>query len=549
MSRSFRAAAEKQFHTLGAAKAAGVYLRSNIGSHSFQKPMHATTANSTPHGRDGRPSNNVTIVADSVRPRSSKVASKYCTHSDICCIFAVVSNSKAKTATASPQLNPKSATKTAAKKATASIRLAAKPHSMNTSLLDGARSPGVIVPTINNYVNITAIGSPAGIPSFMTIPAKLRQAYFISPVMQQQTTTATHVPAKSGTGTGGLGKKRLSVKTSDQRRKPAVPSKSEKHSKQPSLNTSIGELIKGDKGTQHDINFSSIKVKDLTEMHKRQQYKVVVTKYAFYSKVGRMPGNAVKQNQDSFLVNPKILGSYSQHLFGIADGHGQFGKEVSSTVKQKYPGNFPGLTPSVFLEECLKSMPVTDALTQAFALSNKEVSLAVDDIEFSGSTSAMVFINGQELFTANVGDSRAILCSVENGGSAEMRYSVVLQGKAITRDHKPDEPDEAARILSQGGRIEPFKDGNGEHVGPLRVWQKDQDIPGLAMTRAMGDGAGVVAGVIAAPGIADLGNDSDRDFQVLAGEERPVHGGCKRRSVGVPVEPGGGTDRPSLLRG
>lgn len=76
----------------------------------------------------------------------------------------------------------------------------------------------------------------------------------------------------------------------------------------------------------------------------------------------------------------------------------------------------------------------------------------------------------------------------------------MIHGKAITRDHKPDEPDEAARILEAGGRIDSFKDENGEHLGPLRVWQKDQDIPGLAMTRAMGDGAGAVAGVISEPG-------------------------------------------------
>jgi len=75
-------------------------------------------------------------------------------------------------------------------------------------------------------------------------------------------------------------------------------------------------------------------------MHKKQQYKVLVTKYAFYSKVGHMPNNPNKQNQDSFLVNPKILGSYSQHLFGVADGHGQYGKEVSTIVKQKYPGTY-----------------------------------------------------------------------------------------------------------------------------------------------------------------------------------------------------------------
>ena len=41
---------------------------------------------------------------------------------------------------------------------------------------------------------------------------------------------------------------------------------------------------------------------------------------------------------------------------------------------------------------------------------------------------------------------------------------------------------------------------NGEHVGPLRVWLKNEDIPGLAMTRSMGDATGCMAGVIAEPG-------------------------------------------------
>ena len=81
-----------------------------------------------------------------------------------------------------------------------------------------------------------------------------------------------------------------------------------------------------------------------------------------------------------------------------------------------------------------------------------------------------------------------------------------IKAREITRDHKPDEPDEASRILSNGGRIEAFKDPDGESVGPLRIWQKDQDIPGLAMTRALGDGAGRLAGVIAVPGKAKYNN-------------------------------------------
>ena len=81
-----------------------------------------------------------------------------------------------------------------------------------------------------------------------------------------------------------------------------------------------------------------------------------------------------------------------------------------------------------------------------------------------------------------------------------IHYKIGIKSKEITRDHKPDEPDEASRILSNGGRIDSFKDSDGENVGPLRVWQKDHDIPGLAMTRALGDGAGKLAGVISNPG-------------------------------------------------
>jgi serine/threonine protein phosphatase PrpC len=62
-----------------------------------------------------------------------------------------------------------------------------------------------------------------------------------------------------------------------------------------------------------------------------------VTKYAYYSKVGAVPNNQQKQNQDSFIVAPKLSGRYSEHLFGVADGHGQYGKEVSSCAKQQLP--------------------------------------------------------------------------------------------------------------------------------------------------------------------------------------------------------------------
>lgn len=45
-----------------------------------------------------------------------------------------------------------------------------------------------------------------------------------------------------------------------------------------------------------------------------------------------------------------------------------------------------------------------------------------------------------------------------------------------------------------------IKDSHGNQLGPLRVWMNTIDIPGLAMTRSMGDKVGAQAGVICEAG-------------------------------------------------
>jgi hypothetical protein len=70
----------------------------------------------------------------------------------------------------------------------------------------------------------------------------------------------------------------------------------------------------------------------------------------------------------------------------------------------------------------------------------------------------------------------------------------------LTRDHKPNEKDEMARIKKKGGRIQPFRDDDGEFIGPARVWLKEDEIPGLAMSRSFGDRVASSVGVVAEPG-------------------------------------------------
>ena len=44
-----------------------------------------------------------------------------------------------------------------------------------------------------------------------------------------------------------------------------------------------------------------------------------------------------------------------------------------------------------------------------------------------------------------------------------------------------------------------------EEIGPLRVWLRGQDYPGLAMTRSFGDGVAAAVGVFDVPEVVAYG--------------------------------------------
>lgn len=68
------------------------------------------------------------------------------------------------------------------------------------------------------------------------------------------------------------------------------------------------------------------------------------------------------------------------------------------------------------------------------------------DCMFSGTTAVMVLVHNNTIICANSGDSRAILASQNQAG--------VWSCVPLSRDHKPDDPDEANRVRKCNGRIE-----------------------------------------------------------------------------------------------
>lgn len=59
--------------------------------------------------------------------------------------------------------------------------------------------------------------------------------------------------------------------------------------------------------------------------------------------------------------------------------------------------------------------------------------------------------------------------------------------RQLTTDHKPESPEEAKRIQAMGGRVAQAQDIRGRFSGPSRVWLKNANSPGLAMSRSLGD--------------------------------------------------------------
>jgi serine/threonine protein phosphatase PrpC len=60
------------------------------------------------------------------------------------------------------------------------------------------------------------------------------------------------------------------------------------------------------------------------------------------------------------------------------------------------------------------------------------------DIDLSGTTAVTCFIERDKIYTANAGDSRALLGFQDKNGD--------WGGKELSRDHKPDLPQEMERI-------------------------------------------------------------------------------------------------------
>ena len=219
--------------------------------------------------------------------------------------------------------------------------------------------------------------------------------------------------------------------------------------------------------------------------------------FGFACKKGLKP---VSPNQDSFLLL-QVEGGVG--IYGVFDGHGRAGHDVSNFVKDMLPK-------LILSHPEFHSDDLTETLTYAFhetqRLLEHQTKLGVFNASTSGTTgTVVVYRPSGKLWLAHVGDSRCVLGIKEDGK---------MKALDVTNDHKPELPAEHERIIACGGAvIKPPMDFNH------RVYVKGQKYPGLAMSRSLGDLVGYKhAGISCTPdvtcydlNIGNRGTESKKD--------------------------------------
>ncbi|EXB56797.1 putative protein phosphatase 2C 73 [Morus notabilis] len=225
-------------------------------------------------------------------------------------------------------------------------------------------------------------------------------------------------------------------------------------------------------------------------------------------------------NQDCCIVWEEFGCQEDMMFCGIFDGHGPWGHFVAKTVRESMP-------PSLLCnwQETLLSQTCLDPDLDLDLESEKKhhrfniwkhsylkTCAAIDkeleqhrkiDSFYSGTTALSIVRQGELIFIANVGDSRAVLATTSDDGS--------LVPDQLTVDFKPNLPQEAERIIQCKGRVFCLHE-----PGVHRVWLPDAESPGLAMSRAFGDYCVKDFGLISVPEVTQRHITNRDQFVVLA---------------------------------
>mmetsp|Transcript_24638 Transcript_24638/g.82478 ORF Transcript_24638/g.82478 Transcript_24638/m.82478 type:complete len:417 (+) Transcript_24638:168-1418(+) len=167
------------------------------------------------------------------------------------------------------------------------------------------------------------------------------------------------------------------------------------------------------------------------------------------------------------------------------DGHGEEGDIIAERVARTIP---------FFLSSHMPTLGPERSLVRSFQDSQEDLEACLNGAQtFSGTTASAVCIHMDtcETWLAVAGDSKITLGDLASG---EMVF--------VTGGHKAHDLPEADRLRECGAQVITKDYGDGDLVS--RVFVPGTGVPGLAMSRSLGDGCLKKYGVIATPHVQNV---------------------------------------------
>ena len=234
---------------------------------------------------------------------------------------------------------------------------------------------------------------------------------------------------------------------------------------------------------------------------------------------GKKENGNKKINQDSYIIERNINGILNFNIFGVLDGHGEFGHYASQFVSRyviSHIKNHP------LIKKCDEPKEIYQKLTldgyqiiaNIFTDADVQIQKEKFDVQNSGTTCIIVIQLEEKIICANTGDSRAIMIYDKNNNDNLVNTKIYN----LSYDCKPELPNESQRIYECGGCVERALDDNDQEGGPYRVWVYGEDYPGLAMSRSIGDLDAKKIGVIPNPQIVEYTLDSNSKYMLIASD-------------------------------
>ena len=192
--------------------------------------------------------------------------------------------------------------------------------------------------------------------------------------------------------------------------------------------------------------------------------------------------------------------------FAVYDGHGTKGLQAAEGLKteirkrlyndKKIISNFKDINK---VESYFKNL--YKGIQKKLAGTN--------EYDLSGTCSISVLLVDNKMFVINLGDSRCVLGQRKGGDDKKLGEKIGIE---MSIDQKPMREDEKLRIIEKGGEV------SDKMTGAPRVYRKNDEVPGLAVSRSIGDVVAHQVGVSCEPEIFEKELDSDDHFIVIGSD-------------------------------